>query len=185
MSLSDAFLLVVPALLLLIGVGAFAAQIERIGYRLHGIEEAITTQAGQSPGEISALHAERSREVARLRNVAAELEDDIAALQRERANLLGQPQALADVTSNFVAEAGYPTAGAQGQYMVLEGKAKDMPFCGFASLETPLSARRRLRLVVWGMGPAEAQSFATGWAGEEARLITIRPFEGRLFWHEA
>src|SRR3546814_6882901 len=91
------------------------------------------------------MHAERSREVSRLRNVAAELEDDIAALQRERANLIGQPQALADVTSNFVAEAGYPTAGAQGQYIVLEGKAKDMPFCGFASLDTPLSARRRLR----------------------------------------
>src|SRR3546814_18573674 len=132
------------------GVGAFASQIERMGYRLHGIEEAVTTRAGQSPADISRLHAERSREVTRLRNVAAELEDDIAALQRERANLIGQPQALADVTSNFVAEAGYPTAGAQGQYIVLEGKAKDMPFCGFASLDTPLSARRRRRLVVWG-----------------------------------
>src|SRR3546814_20734770 len=70
------------------------------------------------------MHAERSREVTRLRNVAAELEDDIAALQRERANLIGQPQALADVTSHFVAAAGYPTAGAPGQYIVLEGKAK-------------------------------------------------------------
>src|SRR3546814_6662046 len=81
------------------GVGAFASQIERMGYRLHGIEEAVTTRAGQSPADISRLHAERSREVTRLRNVAAELEDDIAALQRERANLNGQPQALAGVTA--------------------------------------------------------------------------------------
>jgi hypothetical protein len=84
-----------------------------------------------------------------------------------------------------VAEAGYPTAGAQGQYILLEGKARELPFCGLASVETALSARRRVRLVVWGMGPAEAQSFAMNWAGSEARLLAIRPFDGLLLWHEA
>ena len=185
MSLSDAFFLVLPALLLLLGVGAFATQIERLGYSLHGIEDVVTTDAGQSASEIAALHAERSREAARLRGLTSDLEDEIAALQRERASLLGQPQALADVTANLVAEAGYPTAGAQGQYIVLEGKAKDMPFAGLASLSTPLSARRRVRLIVWGMGPAEAQGFAQNWGGDESRLIAIRPFDGQLFWHEA
>jgi hypothetical protein len=184
MSLSDAFLMVLPALLLLLAVGAFATQIEHAGFHLHGIEEAVTTKSGQSAGEISQLHAERSREAARLREQAANLEEEIAALQRERASLLGKPQAMADASANMVGEAGYPTVGAQGQYIMMEGKAKEMPFCGLSSTDTALSARRRLRLVIWGMGPAEAQNFAMSWAGSEARLLSIRPFEGRLFWHE-
>jgi hypothetical protein len=184
MSLADAFLMILPALLLLLAVGAFATHIERLGYGLHGFETAVTTGAGQSATQIATLHAERSRDVARLRETAANLEDEIAALQRERASLLGKPQAMADMAANLAAEAGYPTAAAQGQYVVLEGRAKDMPFCSPASFDTALSARRRIRLVIWGMGPAEAQNFAMNWAGNDARLVTIRPFDGLLFWHE-
>lgn len=185
MSLSDAFLMVLPALLLLLAVGTLASQIERLGYSLHGIEEAVTTQAGQSASAVNTLHTERSREANRLRNMAADLEDEIGALQRERANLLNQPQTLANAGGNMVAEVGYPAIGTEGQYIVMEGRAKEMPFCGLASLATPLSARRRVRLVIWGMSQTEARAFAGNWAGSEGRILTIRPFEGTLFWHEA
>jgi hypothetical protein len=185
MALSDAFLMVLPALLLLLLVGSFASYIERMGYSLHGFEEAVTTQAGQSAADINRLHIERSREVSRLRDMAANLEDEIAALQRERANLLNQPQTLANAAGNFVAEIGYPTVGALGQYIMMEGKAKEMPFCGPASLQTPLNARRRIRVVIWGMSQAEARSFAQNWAGTEGRVLAMRPFDGTLFWHEA
>jgi len=185
MTITDAFILVIPALLLLLGVGAFAAQIERAAYYLHGTEDAPAQPGGRSAADIARLHQERSRDLAKVRDRVSELDDRIADLQRERANLLGQEQALVDVSANFVAEVGFPSAGAQGQFIKLEGKSKEMPFAGLASVATALSGRRRVRLVVWGMGPAEAQNFAMTWAGDDARMIAMRPFEGTLFWHEA
>ncbi|HEX6957009.1 MAG TPA: hypothetical protein VF194_03410 [Ferrovibrio sp.] len=185
MAFGDAFILVIPVLLLLLAVGAMASRIEQAGYHLYGTEADKTDADGRTPRELGKLHGERSMELARLRQEAAELDQRIAEAQRERANLLAQEQNLGNAAANFVAEAGYPTHGALGFYCKLDGPATVMPFAGLASAATAMSGKRLVRLVVWGLGQAEAQNFAMNWAGEGARLLTMRPFEGTLFWHEA
>ncbi|WP_341702537.1 hypothetical protein [Ferrovibrio sp.] len=184
MTIGDAFTLLIPALLLLLAVGAFAPQIEQAVYRLYSDEEGSAAERSRAVAEIARLHAERGRQLADLRAELSRLDDRIADLQRERAGLLAQEKTMGDAAANFVAEAGYPTAASQGFYFKFEGPAKEMPFAGLASVATSLSGRRQARIVVWGLGPAEAQNFATNWAGENARMLTMRPFAGRLFWLE-
>ncbi|WP_409767512.1 hypothetical protein [Ferrovibrio sp.] len=184
MTLTDAFILVIPALLLLLAAGGLAPHIERMAYYLHDSGD-LRQINGMTPAQLEARHGECRREQERLRVLIADMDDHIEGLQRERANLLGQERALADITANFVAEAGYPTVGALGYFIKLEGPSKEMPFAGLASTATALSGRRQVRLVTWGLAQLEAQNFAMNWAGDGARLVAVRPFEGRLLWHEA
>ncbi|MFN4311410.1 MAG: hypothetical protein ACK4FK_12565 [Ferrovibrio sp.] len=184
MTLTDAFILVIPALLLLLAAGGLATHIERMAYYLYDAGD-MTSINGMSPPQLQVRHGECRREQERLRVLLADMDEHIESLQRERASLLGQERALADVTKNFVAEAGYPTVGALGYYIKMEGPSKEMPFAGLASVATSLSGRRQVRLVTWGLAQVEAQNFAMNWAGDGARIVNVRPFEGRLLWHEA
>ncbi|WP_300301089.1 hypothetical protein [Ferrovibrio sp.] len=184
MTLTDAFILVIPALLLLLGAGALAPHIERMAYYLHDAGE-LRTVNGMAPHQIETTHGESRRELERLRVLVADIGEHIESLQKERASLLGQERALADVTANFVAEVGYPTVGALGYFIKMEGPSKEMPFAGLASVATALSGRRQVRLVTWGLAQVEAQNFAMNWGGDGMRILNVRPFEGRLLWHEA
>lgn len=182
MDVMDGFFLVLLALLLLLAAGGMAAQVEKLGYYLASSEAAA--KGDRTHIEVEARHSELRREQERLMALVKQQAEHIDGLEKERASLLGQERSMADMQANFVAEAGYPQPGAEGHYFLLEGPAKDMPFAGLASHASAFSSRRRVRLVVWGLGPVEAQKFAAGWGGEQARMIAQRPFTGRLFWHE-
>ncbi len=113
------------------------------------------------------------------------VDDDLAAQIKERANLQDQERRLADRQNNLVAEAGAPAPGLPGFYFRIEGPAAVMPFAGLASVPTAMGGRRRVRLVVWAATPDAAQAVALNFTGEGARVIDQRPFDGKLFWHEA
>jgi hypothetical protein len=42
-----------------------------------------------------------------------------------------------------------------------------------------------VRLVVWAATYDAAQAVALNFGGDGARVIDQRPFDGKLFWHEA
>ncbi|HLT76767.1 MAG TPA: hypothetical protein VKZ87_05215 [Ferrovibrio sp.] len=183
MTFADAFILVLPALAVLLAAGWLSGYIENVAYRMHGAQG--LGDSGLKPAEIEGEYNEARRQMGLLRERRTELESDLADLHKERAFLASQEQAMADLHKNFVAEAGYPVNGQQGFYFKMDGRAAAMPFAGLASMQMAIGGRRQVRLIVWGMGPAEARNFATSWAGEGASLTLMRPFEGRLFWHEA
>lgn len=183
MTFADAFILVLPALAVLLAAGWLSGYIENAAYRLHGAKD--TTGSSLKPAQVEADFAAARHALGRLRDRRGELDNDLAEMHKERAALAGQEQAMASVIKNFVAEAGYPTQGQQGFFVKLDGPATIMPFAGLASVKMAIGGRRQVRLVIWGLGAAEARAFAMNWAGEDSTLSLMRPFEGRLFWHEA
>ncbi len=184
MDAEAAFLLVVPALLLLLAAGALASWIERIAYGWAIGAESLSNEHHEN-ARVEREHAEKRTTFARLRDTKAELDAEIAMARKERASLQDQERRLADRQENLVSEAGYPVPGGKGFYVKLEGPAAAMPFAGLSSIPTDFGGRRRVRMVVWAIGPAEAQAVALNWAGGDAKLVSIRPFSGTLFWHEA
>ena len=182
MTFADAFILVLPALAVLLAAGWLGGYIERTAYRLHGAKDTATT--GLKPAQVEGAFNEARRELIQLRDRRAELENELAEIHKERASLAGQEQTMANAAKNFVAEAGYPTQGQQGFYIKFDGPATMMPFAGLASVKMAIGGRRQVRLVVWGLAAAEARAFAANWAGEGASLTLMRPFDGKLFWHE-
>lgn len=183
MTFADAFILVLPALAIMLTAGWLGGYIERSAYRLHGAKDAA--DSGLKPAQIEGEYHEARRELGLLRDRRAEVENELSEIHKERASLAGQEQTMANAAKNLVAEAGYPTQGQQGFFIKLDGPATVMPFAGLASLKMAIGGRRQVRLVVWGLGPAEARAFAANWAGDDASLTLMRPFEGKLFWHEA
>ena len=184
MDAEAAFLLVVPAILLLLGAGAAAGAIERIAYSWAIGAESLTDEHLVN-AKVEREHAQKRTELARLRDTKASLDAEIAIARKERANLQGQERRLANRDTNLVSEAGIPSPAAKGFYIKLEGPAAVMPFAGLSSVATDFGGRRRIRMVVWAAGPAEAQALATNWVGSDGKMIFIRPFTGTLFWHEA
>lgn len=182
MTFADAFILVLPALAVLLAAGWLSGYIENVAYRMHGAQG--TGESGLKPAQIEGEYNEARQQLGKLRERRTELEQDLSELHKERAFLAGQEQAMASTHKNFVAEAGYPTQGQQGFYIKMDGPASVMPFAGLASVQMAIGGRRQVRLIVWGLGPAEARAFAINWAGEGASLTLMRPFDGRLFWHE-
>ncbi len=182
MTFADAFILVLPALAILLAAGWLGGYIENAAYRLHGAKE--TAETGLKPAQVEGAYNEARRELGLLRDRRGDLENELAEIHKERASLAGQEQMMANAAKNFVAEAGYPTQGQQGFYVKLDGPAAAMPFAGLASLKMAIGGRRQVRIVIWGLGPAEAKAFATSWAGDGASLTLMRPFDGKLFWHE-
>lgn len=183
MDAETALLLVVPAMLLLLAAGGLAAYIEAAVYQLNaaGLGAGEATRQAQLQSDYS----RRRSEFASLRDEKAQLDGDLAAQIKERANLQDQERRLADRQNNLVAEAGYPAPGVPGFYFRIEGPASVMPFAGLASLPTAMGGRRRVRLVVWAATFEAAQAVALNWAGDGAKVVDQRPFEGKLFWHEA
>jgi hypothetical protein len=184
MDAETAFLIVVPAILLLLAAGSMASAIERIAYSWAIGAESLTDEHLVN-AKVEREHAQKRTEFARLRDTKASLDSEIAIARKERANLQGQERRLADRQENLVSEAGIPAPGSKGFYIRLEGPAAMMPFAGLSSVATAFGGRRHVRMVVWAVGPAEAQALATNWAGTDGKLIFIRPFTGTLFWHEA
>lgn len=183
MTFADAFILVLPALAVLLAAGWLSGYIENVAYRMHGSQGSIG-DGGLKPAQIEGEYNEARQQLGQLRERRTELEHNLSELHKERAFLAGQEQAMASIHKNFVAEAGYPTQGQQGFFIKMDGPAAAMPFAGLASVQMAIGGRRQVRLVVWGLAAAEARAFATNWAGEGASLTLMRPFDGRLFWHE-
>ena len=182
MTFADAFILVLPALAVLLAAGWLGGYIEGWAYQLHGAKD--TAGTGLKHAQVEGEYNEARRELGKLRDRRAELESELAEVHKERAALAGQEQTMANAAKNFVAEAGYPTQGQQGFFIKFDGPATMMPFAGLASVKMAISGRRQVRLVVWGLAAAEARAFAANWAGEGASLTLMRPFDGKLFWHE-
>ena len=183
MDAESVLLLVMPALLLLLAAGGLAGSIEAAVYQFNasdGIAGEATRQA-----QLQSDYSQRRSEQAALRDEKAKLDDDLAAQIKDRANLQDQERRLADRQNNLVAEAGAPAPGLPGFYFRIEGPASVMPCAGLASLPTAMGGRRRVRLVVWAATPDAAQAVALNFTGDGARMIDQRPFDGKLFWHEA
>jgi len=183
MDAEDVFLLVVPALLLLLGAGIFAGMIERMAYSL---ASGATDLSGDATANAQAEYdySLKRAEFVRLRDTKADLDSQINMARKERAKLLDQERRLADREKNFVAEAGYPVPGIPGFLLTLEGPTSVMPFAGPASIATSFGGRRRVRLVVWASGQAEAEAVGLNWGGADAKLVSTRPFAGTVYWHE-
>lgn len=183
MDAGSALLLVVPAMLVLLAAGGLAGYIEVAVYQLNasGLGAGEATQQAQLQSDYS----RKRSELASLREDKARLDDELASQIKERASLQDQERRLADRQNNMVAEAGYPAPGVPGFYFRIEGPASVMPFAGLASLPTAMGGRRRVRLVVWAATYEAAQAVALNFSGEGARVIDQRPFDGKLFWHEA
>lgn len=183
MNADTAMLLVVPAILVLLAAGGLAGYIEVAVYQLNasGIGAGEATKQAQLQSDYS----RRRSEFARLRDEKAQLDDELAVQIKERANLQDQERRLADRQNNMVAEAGYPAPGVPGFYFRIEGPASVMPFAGLASVPTAIGGKRRLRLVVWAATMEAAQAVALNFAGDGAKVVDQRSFEGKLYWHEA
>jgi hypothetical protein len=182
MDADSILLLVVPAMLVLLAAGGLAGYIEKAVYQLNAA--AISGETARQ-AQLQADYSRRRSEFARLRDEKAELDADLAAQMKERANLQDQVRRLADRQSNLVAEAGYPAPGLPGFYFRIEGPAAVMPFAGLASVPTATGGKRRVRLVVWAATLDAAQAVAMNWAGDGTKVIDQRPFAGKVFWHEA
>lgn len=183
MDAEEIFILVVPAMLLLLAAGAFAGAIERIAYNLaSGATDLSSDATANAQAEYD--YNQRRAEFVRLRDIKADLDSQINLARKERAKLQDQERRLADREKNLVAEAGYPSPAGTGFLLTLEGPAAAMPFAGPASIATDFGGRRRVRLVVWASGMAEAEAVAMNWGGTDAKLVSSRPFSGTVFWHE-
>lgn len=183
MEAEDIFFLVVPAMLLLLAAGAFAGAIERIAYNLaSGATDLSADATANAQAEYD--YNQRRSEFVRLRDTKAELDSQTNMARKERAKLQDQERRLADRDKNLVAEAGYPSPSGPGFLLTLEGPASAMPYAGPASVATDFGGRRRVRLVVWASGLAEAEAVAMNWGGTDAKLVSTRPFAGTVFWHE-
>ncbi|MEK9971091.1 MAG: hypothetical protein VW600_18295 [Ferrovibrio sp.] len=183
MDAEQALILVVPAMLVLLAAGGLAGYIETAVYLLHG--NSAGTGDSVRLAQLNSDYSRRRSELATLREEKSQLDDSVAAAIKERANLQDQERRLADRSSNLVAEAGYPAPGTQGFYFHIEGPAQMMPFCSLASVPTALGGKRRVRLVVWAGSMEAAQAVAVNWAGDGAKMLDVREFNGKLFWHEA
>lgn len=183
MDAETALLLVVPAMLLLLAAGGLAGYIEAAVYQLYSSGNGSGEAARQA--NLQADYSRRRSEFAALRDEKAQLDADLAIQIKERANLQDQERRLADRQNNHVAEAGYPAPGTPGFYFRIEGPAAVMPFAGLASVATAMGGKRRVRLVVWAANIEAAQAVALNWAGDGSKVIDVRPFAGKLFWHEA
>lgn len=183
MDAESIFLLVVPAMLLLLAAGALAGPIERMVYNIASGASDLHSDATAN-AQVEYDYNKRRADFVRLRDTKADLDIQINMARKERAKLQDQERRLADREKNLVAEAGYPVPGGSGFLLTLEGPAADMPFAGPASIPTSLGGKRRVRLVVWASGMAEAEAVAMNWGGTDAKLISARPFGGLVYWHE-
>jgi hypothetical protein len=183
MDAEQALILVVPAMLVLLAAGGLAGYIEAAVYLLHGSGSGAGDSVRQA--QLRSDYSRRRSELAGLRDEKAQLDESLAALIKERASLQGQERRLADRQNNLVTEAGYPAPGMQGFYFRIEGPASVMPFCSLASEATAIGGKRRVRLVVWTGAMETAQAVALNWAGDGTKMLDVRPFNGKLFWHEA
>ncbi len=183
MDAESVLLLVVPAMLVLLAAGGLAGYIEVAVYQLNASD--LGTGEATKQAQLQSDYSRRRSELASLRDEKAQLDSDLAIQIKERASLQDQERRLADRQNNMVAEAGAPAPGLPGFYFRIEGPASVMPFAGLASLPTAMGGRRRVRLVVWAATLDAAQAVALNFGGDGARVVDQRPFDGKLYWHEA
>lgn len=183
MDAESVLLLVVPAMLVLLAAGGLASYIEAAVYQLNASDSGAGEATKQA--QLQSDYSRRRGELASLRDEKAQLDGDLAMQIKERASLQDQERRLADRQNNMVAEAGSPAPGVPGFYFRIEGPTAVMPFAGLASLPTAMGGRRRVRLVVWAATHDAAQAVMLNFGGEGVRVVDQRPFEGKLFWHEA
>jgi len=179
MDLTDTAILIVPALVALLAAGMLADKIELWAFsmrRASAVDPATRAAAQDTERQV----AQRRAELATLKDKHQKLTDDIDKIKKETVKLKEEERAMADASTHIVAEFGYPQPRGTGYYAAIDGPAIAMPYTSLASAPTILGGRRRLRLVIWGLGPTEAERAAKELAGNEAALARFRPFHGSL-----
>jgi len=177
--ITEAILLLLPAVAILFLASALAENIENLIYRM--VRDAGRSEAEAQRAQQAMESVRRSRaELAELMATAEANEKAITELKEQREKLILTAVRMTDPAEYAVAEIGYPTPGETGYYARIEGPALVVPFAGIASSPTVLGGRRTARLVIWGRGPAEAQRMAVEWGAPDGKITAFRPFTGTL-----
>jgi len=184
LAIGNSFLYVLPALFLMIGVGVIADKLERIVFDMRR-KATATPEQRQRIQAIEQRSRDQMARVSKMKETAIAAKTDIEKQREEMRRLRAVEARFTESSKRIVGEIGQPERGAQAFFAILEGPANSLPFSTIASIPTKIATRRRFRVVIWGMGPLQAERLAQELGGPDSQLVRIRPFHGKLRMGEA
>lgn len=184
LAIGNSFLYVLPALFLMIGVGIIADRLERIVFDIRR-KATATPEQRQRMLAIEQRSRDQMARVNKMKETAVAAKTEIEKHKEEMSRLRAVETRFTESNRRIVGEIGQPERGSPAFFAILEGPANSLPFSSIASLPTKIATRRRFRVVIWGMGPLQAERLAQELGGPDSQLIRIRPFNGKLRMGEA
>lgn len=179
MSLTNLVLTLIPMFVLFFIVGLSGNWLEQTA-REYARRELNLDQLQDELRRASKAISDRNRTIEEKRDLVAERERSLAAINSKLGDEMTQEIRLTDPRQSTVYEIGVPMQHMVGMYAKAVGPGTVAPYDGRGSVPSGVHGRRFARFVIWGRDQAQLERTLKQWVGPQGQVLVQRPFSGKL-----